>query len=238
MDIKTDLHTHTIVSDHAYSTVMENVMIAKEKGLEAIAITDHAPALIDAPHRYYYANIDVIPDEVMGVRVLKGCEVNILDKEGTLDLSNEVLKKMDIVIASVHSFIYKDLDNPDNTKAYLKVLENEYVDILGHTGNPRCIYDIDKVLLKAKELRKFIEINNGTFRMRPDNIEICKEIAKRAKELEVGIVVNSDAHFCMGVGDIKKAISMLEEIDFPEELIVNRSYETLKKALSPRKNLN
>ena len=236
MRILTDLHCHTLASDHAFSTVMENVKYASEIGLEAIAITDHCPALGDAPHIYHFDCLKLLPRELYGVRILTGCEANILDLKGNLDMTHDQLKKLDIVIASVHSApVYRDFGAEDNTSAYMGVLENPYVDIIGHSGNPKCRYDIDTVLRRAKELDKFIEINGNTFEVRPQNVELCREIALKAKEIGTGIVVNSDAHFATSIGGFDKAVAMLEDIDFPEELIVNRSLATLEAAIASRK---
>ncbi len=235
IQIKTDLHCHTIASTHAYSTIMENATVAYQKSLSAIAITDHSPSMPDSPHPWHFECLRQLPKEVNGVRILSGCEADILDLEGNLGLDEFNLSRLDIVIASVHTPTYRDIDSPDNTSAYLAALENKYVDILGHIGNPRCKFDIEKVLKRAGELGKFIEINNNTFQIRKPNIELCREIALSAKRLGVYVVVNSDAHFCQNVGCFSEALKLLEEIDFPEELIANRNLESLKKALAPRK---
>ena len=237
MKILVDLHCHTVASTHAHSTVLENIAEAKEKGLEAIAITNHCPPLGDAPHIYHFTNISLFPKEIKGFRVLRGCEANILDLNGNLGIDDSVLKRLDIVIASIHNPVYKDLGAKDNTSAYLKALENPYVDILGHSGNPLCPYDIERVVSRAKELNKFIEINENTFAIRPNNISLCKEIALCAKQLRANVVVNSDAHIATDVGEVGKAISMLKEIDFPEELIANRSFDSFRKAISQRKQI-
>lgn len=237
MKILTDLHCHTVASTHAYSTLLENARAAAEYGLEAIAITDHCPALPDSPHPWHFEVLRELPKTVAGVRILSGCEANITDDSGVLDLEDRVLAMLDIVIASIHNPVYKLVDSPDNTKTYLNALENKYVDILGHSGNPRARFDIEAVLTRAKELGKFIEINNKTFRSRPKNVDICKEIAKAAKRLGVGVVVSSDAHFCTDIGKYPSAEKMLREIEFPEELIVNRNLETLRQALAPRKKI-
>lgn len=236
MKILTDLHCHTIASDHAFSTVMENVKYASEIGLEAIAITDHGYALGDAPHEFHFDCLRLLPEELYGVRILTGCEANILDLKGNLDMPDKQIKNLDIVIASVHSApVYKNFGAEDNTSAYMGVLENPYVDIIGHSGNPKCRYDIDAVLTRAKELDKFIEINENTFRARPQNVELCREIALAAKRIGTGVVVNSDAHFATNVGVMDNAVEMLRDIDFPEELVVNRTLTALEKAMSKRK---
>lgn len=235
MKILTDLHCHTIASDHAFSTVIENVEAARAKGLEALAITDHGPALEDSPHIDHFICQKGLPKELFGVRILIGCEANILDKNGSLDIPDKIMKNLDIVIASIHNPLYNDFGLEDNTSTYLGVLNNPCVDIIGHSGNPKCRYDIDVVLSRARELDKFIEINENTFRARPQNVELCREIALAAKRIGTGIVVNSDAHFAANVGEMPKAMEMLTDIDFPEELIVNRSLESLEKALEKRK---
>lgn len=237
MKILVDLHCHTVASTHAHSTLLENIASAKKKGLEAIAMTNHCPPLEDSAHIYHFTNVSTLPKVIDGFRVFGGCEANILDLEGNLGVSDSLLQKLEIVIASIHNPVYKDMGAKDNTSAYLNALENPYVDIIGHCGNPRCPFDIEKVLKRAKELDKFIEINENTFAIRPNNISMCKEIAVCAKRLGVGVVVNSDAHIATNVGEVEKAMSILKEINFPEELIVNRSLEAFRKAISPRKKI-
>lgn len=236
--IKTDLHTHTMASDHAYSTLEENVRWAKQIGLEAVAMTNHAPALTDAPHMWHFEAIDAVPRYIDGVRVLRGCEANILSINGDIDMTEQNARKLEIVIASIHSPCYADNEAGGlHTKAYMNVLENPIVDIIGHSGNAKCPYDIEKVVRHAKELGKLIEINSHTFDTRKTNIENCREIALACKKIGTGICVNSDAHFSRSIGDFEKALAMLSDIDFPEELIINRDYETLKKFFKKRKEI-
>ncbi len=237
MNILVDLHCHTVASTHAHSTVLENIAAAKEKGLEAIAITNHCPPLGDAPHIYHFTNISMMPKVINGIRVFSGCEANILDLQGNLGVDELTLEALEVVIASIHNPVYKDMGTKDNTSAYLNALENPYVDILGHSGNPLCPFDIEKVVSRAKELNKFIEINENTFSIRPNNVSICREIALCAKRLKANVVVNSDAHIAINVGNVDKAVSILEEIQFPEELIANRSLEAFRKAVAPRKHI-
>ena len=77
-----DLHTHTLVSGHAYSTIKENVKAAKLAGLKYIGLSEHAPNMPASPHAYYFQNVHVIPKEIDGVRVIQGIEANILDYDG------------------------------------------------------------------------------------------------------------------------------------------------------------
>lgn len=238
MQILTDLHTHTIASAHGYSTIYENICAAKEKGLEMIAITDHAPSMPDAPHPWHFLGLDNAPKFYNGIKVLSGVELNIVNKSGEIDLEEGILKKkIDLVIASIHGVTYKEPAGGDHTETWLNVIENPYVDILGHSGSPEYPYDIDVVIKAAKAAGKCVEINNHSFSARPKNIERCREIALACKRLGAYIVVNSDAHFMGQIGTFEKAVTMLEEIDFPEELIMNLNSDRFIKYIENKKNI-
>lgn len=237
MQILTDLHVHTIASAHAYSTLYENICAAKEKGLELIAISDHAPSMPDAPHEWHFVGTDNIPRCYKGIKVLCGAELNIINKKGKIDLPEWILdKRTDFVIASIHEPTYKEKQGGDHTETWLNIIKNPYIDILGHSGSPNYPYDIDVVVSAAKEADVCIEINNHSFDARPQNIERCREIALACKRLGEKIVVNSDAHFMSQVGEVGKAVEMLEEIDFPEELIMNLNAEKFIRYIEKKKN--
>ncbi|MEG0137297.1 MAG: PHP domain-containing protein, partial [Cetobacterium sp.] len=87
---KIDLHIHTNVNPHAFSTLEENIRAASRKGMKVIAITNHGPALPDSPHWWHLANIAILPEVIEGVRVLKGVEANILDENAKLDINQNV----------------------------------------------------------------------------------------------------------------------------------------------------
>ncbi|MFR4829645.1 MAG: PHP domain-containing protein, partial [Dorea sp.] len=95
-----DLHTHTLVSGHAYCSLREMAKAASKKGLEVLGITEHAPAMPGTCHKYYFENLKIVPREMYGIQLLLGSEVNILDAQGTVDLAQRTLERMDVVIAS------------------------------------------------------------------------------------------------------------------------------------------
>lgn len=237
MKILTDIHCHTIASTHAYSTVLELARAAADKEMEAVAVTDHGLGIPDAPHLWHFINLKVIPREIYGIKILRGCEANIMGADGRLDMDSDILKTLDLVIASIHAPCFPNPERMDCTQTYLNALENPYVDIIGHSGSPNYPYDHERVLLKARELHKMIEINAHSFSARKGSIPNCRKLAEKCKELGVSICVNSDAHFAFEVGAFDPAIEMLRSIDFPEELIANRSYEALRAFLKPRKEL-
>ncbi|OAA94620.1 MULTISPECIES: phosphatase [Clostridium] len=220
-----DVHTHTIVSGHAYSTLLENAKYASEIGLELLGSTEHGPSMPGAPHKWYFENLKVLPRKLFGVTMLYGCEANIIDYEGNLDLSTDLQEKLDIIIASIHEPIMEANKNPDlNTSALLKVMDNPNVHILGHTGNPKFPIHAEEVVKKAKEKSILIEINNSSFvSSRKGSEKNCTKIASLCKEYGVKIILNSDSHFAYRIGGFESAIEMLKQIDMPEELIINRS---------------
>ena len=77
-----DLHTHTVVSGHAYSTLNENIAAAREHGLTIYGVSDHTPKMPGSTHLFYFRNLHVVPEFVQGIRVLKGAELNVMDVEG------------------------------------------------------------------------------------------------------------------------------------------------------------
>ena len=82
MKLVVDTHTHTLSSGHAYSTICENAIEGAKNGIEAIAMTDHGPAMEGATSRLHFWNLNVIPDYINGVRIIKGAEANITDHSG------------------------------------------------------------------------------------------------------------------------------------------------------------
>lgn len=237
MKILLDTHTHTLASTHAYSTVCEMARAAADAGLEAIAVTDHAPGLPDAPHIWHFHNLKNIPREICGVKILYGAEVNILDLSGSIDMEPEILEKLDVVNASIHGPAYKDGGEKDHTSAYEAVVNNPYVDIICHSGNPAYSYDYAKIIGMAKKNHKLMEINNHSFFVRKSSIPNCRKIAELCKEMEVGIVVSSDAHISFDLGNYNFALEMLKEISFPEKLIMNRNLAVFEEFMSVRKPL-
>lgn len=224
-----DIHTHTIISGHAYSTLLENAKRASEIGLEVLGTADHGPAMPDAPHYWHFGNFRVLPRELYGVTMLYGCEANITDYNGTLDLPGEIQQRLDFIIVSLHDPVMKPLQSRElNTKAFLSAMDNPNVCVIGHAGNP--IFPIHEELLvkKAKENNILIEINNSSFsRSRVGSEKNCKKIALLCKEYGTKVIINSDAHWCNHIGDFDAAVSMLKSIDMPDELIINASKDKL-----------
>ena len=243
MHYEADTHTHTIASGHAYNTITEMVRAAADKGLKALAITDHTQGVPGhefpgAPADVYFRNTIVIPKELFGVRVLMGAEVNILNG-GDTDLSERALRRQNIVIASIHGQCYKDEGIEKNSAAILKVLENPYVDILGHPDGSDWPLDYERVIAKAAETGTIIELNENSDRdpgLRRNNRENRLTYLALYKKYRVPVAIGSDAHFMDVVGQHEHNEKLLEEIGFPMELVMNTSAEKLIDYLKSRKD--
>lgn len=224
--IKADLHCHTLASSHAYSTVFELLQFAKLKNLELIAITDHAPEMPDAPNLWHFKNLRTLPREYEGVKVLRGVEANIKDYDGRLDIPQKLLKALDWVIASFHEDALKASNIKDNTKAWIEVSKNPYVDLIGHPDRLPFVFDHQKAIISFKEYDKIVEINNHSFNMKKWNVNDLIDIIKMCKKYDVEVMVNSDAHTCFQVGEAGKALKILDELSYKKDLILN--YDTTR----------
>jgi len=237
MQILIDTHVHSILSGHAYSTVMENARIAKEKGLEAFVHADHAPKMPLSLNDWGINIVFTFPEYMEGVRVYKGCEANILNFNGDVDLRESFGRKLDFCIASMHDVVIEPGSIEENTQAAVLALEKDYIDVIGHPDRMWAPMDHETIVKKTAQLGKIIEINNHSFRD-PAAAENCRKIVRLCKKYDVRITLASDAHIAYNVGNFEKAFPVVEQENFPEELIVNRNIEAFEKYLSSRSYRN
>jgi len=223
MKIRADLHTHSVASGHAYSTIDELTKAARRRGLRMLAVTEHAPGMPDGPHEYYFYNMRVWPEYLNGVRLLKGVEVDIISAKGELDLPAVMLAAMDVVIASAHAVVTPEkLGKRKNTEMYLRVIENPHVDILGHIENPMLELDYPAVIKAAKKHNKLVEINNASFTVaRHGSYNNCLEIMRILREENMPVIINSDAHIAGLVGEVGKAMQTALQQGIRKENILN-----------------
>jgi DNA polymerase (family X) len=196
-DLRGDLHVHSDWTDGT-ATIEAMAEGARALGYAYIALTDHSqrvamargldPARLSRQAR----EIDRLNERLHGITVLKGIEVDIL-KDGSLDLPDAILAKLDVVIASVHS--YFDLPRQAQTDRVIVAMRNRHVAILGHpTGRligQRKPYEIDieRVIAAAREFGCHLEIN-----AEPDRLDLDDIHAHAAKEAGVKLAISTDAH--------------------------------------------
>lgn len=233
-----DIHCHTVASGHAYSTVNENAAWAAQKGLTLLGVADHGPHMAGACNLYHFANLHVLPDEISGVRLLKGVEANIVDAAGGLDLPPGILKRLDFVIASLHSVCFPPSDKARHTETVIRAMENPYVNIWGHPGDPAYPIDEEAVVAAAKRTHTVIEINNvslvpGTHRYGGN--ETIRRLLACCKAMEVPVIAGSDAHVDRHVGQNALAQQLIEESGLKESLVLNTSVALLEEALQAKR---
>ncbi len=196
-DLRGDLQTQTTWTDGSNS-IEEMAAEAQRLGLEYIAITDHTRGLAmtggsdEKKLRQQMKAIDALNTRVEGITLLKGAEVNI-NKDGTLDIDDQTLAKLDVVGVAVHSHF--NLSRAEMTRRVIRAVENPHADILFHpTGRvlqKREPYDIDidAVIAAAKRTGTVLEIDAY-----PDRLDLKDEHVRKAVDAGVKLVIDSDAH--------------------------------------------
>jgi putative hydrolase len=241
MRLLADLHTHTIASGHAYSTLTENTRAASAYGLELIAITDHGPSVPQGAHPWYFWNMKVVPSVLDGVRILKGCEANLVsDSENGIDLPDALLGLLDFVAVGFHPTAgFGERDRARNTEALLRVMANPLVDQITHPGNEdEFPLDLDAVVAGALAHNVILELNAHSFdpaSSRAGSTAREREFAHAAYEAGVPVSIGSDAHYALHVGRFAAALAVAEEFGFAEERIVNRDAGSVLAHLSAKR---
>jgi putative hydrolase len=237
MDIsKVDLHTHTVLSGHAFSTLKEMTEAAARKGVEVLGVVEHCnPAKISgAVGTHYFTVIERVPKEMNGVRCLIGVEANILDENGMIDVTESDLKKCGIVIASIHKDTYEAENNlENNTRAICKALENKYVHVIGHPYANAFPCDIERISEAAVKNKKFLEINASNFtykkKIGPETVSMVRKMVDITKENDWFNVVNSDAHISYDIADYRSILNLKDEFGLEEKNLLNCNMDILEK---------
>jgi len=235
-DIRGDLHVHTKASD-GKSSLREMVEAAKAQGYEYLAITDHtkhatvARGLDEKRLAKQLDEIDKLSDDLSDIRILKSSEVDIL-ADGKLDLTDSMLKRLDVVVAAVH---YKfELDARKQTDRILRAMDNKYVSILAHpTGRllgerPAYALDIERVIEGAKDRGVALELNAHPARLDLDEVH-----CKLAKEMGVKLVISTDAHSTFGLDTMRFGIGQARRAWLGRKDVLNtQTWAGLKKAIA------
>ncbi len=223
-----DSHTHTLASGHAYSTINDNIAAAKRAGLSLLAITEHAPDMPGSCNDVYFQNLRVMPRRYGDLTVLFGVELNILNRDGEVDLPEDLYKDLDVTIASIHPPCYHETDPDAHLEAYINVMKQPYINIIGHPDDGRYPLNYRRLAEEAKKYGKLLEVNNSSLAptaFRPNARENYREMLRWCREYEVPVIIGSDAHVDVRVGYHELAWEMLGEEKFPEELVVNCDLE-------------
>jgi putative hydrolase len=223
-----DIHTHTLASTHAFSTLHDNIAEARRKGLLLFATTDHGPDLDDAPHPWHFTNSMLIPRFVDGVAILRGIEANIRDEDGNIDCDDRMWGCLDIILAGFHDEVFAPREREANTRALINTMQSGRVQVITHPGNPKYPIDVEAVAVAAARANVALEVNNSSFHYSRVGSEAnCLAIARAVRDAGGWISLGSDAHIAFGLGVFDKSLEILAAVDFPEERILNRSPRVL-----------
>lgn len=240
MILTADYHTHTPYS-HGKNTVLDNAQAAKTAGLKQVAITDHGfnHLLFGLKRKKLVALREEInqAEHLTGVKVLMGMESNVISVDGETDMRFDDLQFFDIYLCGIHEVLkYKSFSDFYNimlknytaykfgkkpsqsvidttTKAYIKVIQNNPVDILTHI-NFKCYCNLREVAKCCADYGTYIEINTKKRHISAKELNCMAETG-------VKFVINSDAHSADRVGDTKIAEQLLAEASISNELIEN-----------------
>ena len=234
-DVRGDLHMHTIASD-GKADIRAMAEAALARGHEYIAITDHskrltiANGLDEGRLSAQIDEIDAINAELDGITILKGSEVDIL-RDGTLDLSNDVLCRLDLVIGAVHYLF--DLSREEQTERILRAMDNDYFSVLAHPTGRRLLrreayaLDMERILDHAAQRGCFVELNAN-----PQRLDLHDLHCRMAKDRGVLVGIHTDAHreddldnLLYGVGQARRG--WLEK----QDVLNTRGLEELRRLL-------
>ena len=237
-DLRGDLQMHTTESD-GRASIEQMAQAARKKGYEYIAITDHSKAVTvangmdETRTRAHMRAIRAASAKSKGIRILAGIEVDIL-KDGKLDLADEVLAELDVVVASVHSFM--SLERAAITERMLAAMENPYVQIIGHpTGRlllrrDAMAYDMEQILDSARRNGIVMECNAA-----PDRLDLKDSYLRMARDRGVRVVISTDAHSISNLDLMRYGVQMARRGWIERKDVLNAlPLEKMLAALRPK----
>lgn len=233
-----DIHTHTIASGHGSSaTITDMVKAAKACNLKMLGISDHGPATLGGGRVSYFRNLKYAQRERLGVKMLYGAEANIINSKGNLDLSDDILKSLDYVIASMHQPVMKPGSAEENTQTYINAMKNPYVTIIGHCDDTKFPIDPFKLFAAAMKHRVLLEINNSSLSpegYRGDTRFTDLVILNLSVHFNYPVLFSSDSHGKSHVGDFTYAADAARLAKVPRNLILNYSSKALLAFLAEK----
>ncbi len=229
---ESDIHTHSIASGHyTADTITAMARYAAERGIKMLGISEHGPAMPHSCTLSYFRGLSHAPSVRMGVRILYGAEVNILDASGSLDLPETIRKQLDYCLAGIHPpCFHTEKNTGDHTDAYIHAMANPHIHIIAHPDDSRYPVDYRRLTEAAMDHHVLLEINNASLApggYRGETNENDRTILELCRKYRYPVLLSSDSHGHINIGNFKYAMELVRETDFPMELILNTSAEKL-----------
>lgn len=234
-DLRGDLHCHTVASD-GRDSLRAMAEAARAAGLEYLAITEHSHRLtvahgLDADRLLRHAEaIDRLNEELEGITLLKGVEVDILEN-GELDLPDEVLARLDLVIGAIHSAF--TLPRARQTSRVLRALDHPHFTLLAHPSarllgkRAPCDLDMERVIRAARERGCYLELN-----AQPERLDLDDVHARMAKAEGVLVSIDSDAHAAGQFANLDAGVAQARRAWLePADVLTTRALPALRPLL-------
>lgn len=233
--LKIDLHTHTIASGHAFNTIYEMAKTASERGVKVLGITEHGPETLGSAKEVYFECLDHVPKKLYGVKLLFGAELNIINEQGCVDLSEATLKRLDFTSGFHIADSFKSQSQKTCTSAIIEAIKNPYVSVLVHAYKPsnHIDTDIEKIAQAACDNKKLMEISLTHFDNRVaihgERLERLKMMIRIVKKNNLKILLSSDAHVESEIGVDKGFRANMKQLGLTDKDIANNDINYLRK---------
>lgn len=238
--LKSDFHIHTVMSGHAFCTMNECVETSYKRGLSLIAITDHGPAMEHSAHEGYFEMSTRLPKRFADLDVLFGCEMNILNNKGDVDLSAKTMSGLDIVLAGLHERTpYTSSGEAENTAAIINAMKRHpAINIITHPYRAEFPISVPDIVQAAKEYGVVLEINlTLLLKAMQEKVDdrsaiVVSKMAEMIQSLHAmgcGYLINSDAHHTSEIGINSDSLGILkDELGICSEFVLNDNPDFLK----------
>lgn len=238
--LRSDLHIHTLMSGHAFCTMNECIATAHNLGLSLIAITDHGPAMQHSAHEGYFEMSARLPKIVDGLNVLFGCEMNIMNEFGDVDLSAKTMSGLDIVLAGLHTRTpYGEKGEAKNTRSIINAMtRHPEINIITHPFREDFPIFVRDVAQAAKECNVILEVNLALMleaikcKVKRSSAVVLDKTAELISNIHSAggrYVINSDAHCANEIGiDDMQYEKLITELGILPEYVLNNDLDALR----------
>lgn len=231
--LKVDIHIHSIHSGHAYGSFYDIVNEARKKKMKIIGISDHGPNLPGVSGHFHFFMKNRLP-KYDDLKILWGCEANIIDEKGNIDLKESIITALDYIAVSFHKYCgYKDLGKEENTKVLKKTLSKPFIKILTHPESQQYpITHFEEICQFAIDNNVLLELNIAYLKQKWDEKkELFKKIVEIVKKNNSKLIIGSDAHFIHEIGEDSILKKYWDELGLNNEIIINNYPDELLKFL-------
>ncbi|MBN1983087.1 MAG: PHP domain-containing protein [Chitinivibrionales bacterium] len=222
--ISVDFHSHTFFSQCGIHTHIEMLTRARDKGMRALAVTDHGPAMNS---RIVPPFFDRLENPVEGIRLIKGIECNVfLDAPGTIDVPKHFGRHLELILVGIHPNVAVGRHASEYTSLLVAAIEaNPCIDVISHPDEKEYPLNFEILAESAKQAGVALELNNSKSLYKRSVPAVTLTLIQACKKVGCCMAISSDAHAIHEIGCDEQVRPLLEQVQFPEELIVNSTPE-------------